>query len=187
MSKKYEMESTLAALARGFSNPELYEDLYQEGALAWLESEAKGEDRAATEAWEAMNDFLSKSSLDVTVPMHEGTRTALKKIRAGETWDGTDKLSEKAFYSLYWALKDLSQVSDEMPHAQVSDPEFELFFKEAAKLVLKKMGVEYHTLFYYQYGPLGYSLQDISAELDVSPSKAKKMNQTLSAFLRSLV
>lgn len=185
-SKTDDMMNVLHSMAWKYNRPDLQLELVQEGCVAWLESESKGEDRRAVEAWEAMNDYLSKSDLKVNVPLHEGTRTALKKIRSGVTWDETDKLSEKAFHQLYWSLKDLRQVSEEMPHAQIPDSEYEVFFKEAEHAVETRLGPQYRELFAYQYGPLGYGLQEISVELGLNLSKVKRMNQTLTDFLRSI-
>ena len=178
-----DMMKVLNSMAWKFNNPEMQRDLVQEGALAWLEAEAKGLDRGAIDAWATMNDYVSKSGIAVSVPMHEGTRKALKKIRSGKSWEEGDYLDRKSFESLATVVGGLGHVAGEITTASVVEAESSLHFSQLRGLVYKKFGSDYSVLFELHYG-MGYTLQEVSDELGLGLSLTKKMNRKIKDFIR---
>lgn len=180
-----DMVKVVSSLSWKFNDPQIQQDLFQVGAVAWLESVNKGDGREAVEAWEAMNDFMSKSKIAVTVPMHEGTRTALKRIRSGHSWNEGDCLDRKSYESLATVLGGMGMVADEMPRASSKKSETTVYFQQLENLVSRKFGEQYVQLFVLHYGEMGYTLQEVANELDLGLSLVKKMNSQLKAFLRA--
>ena len=184
-SKTDDMMKVLHSMAWKFNRPELQLELVQEGALAWLKSEAKGEDRGTVEAWEAMNDFVSSQGYPVTIPMHEGTRTALKKIRSNQPWEDTDYLDQKSFDSLATVVGGLAHVADEITTSSVESAESSLFFSQVRGIIRAKLGDKYSNLFELHYGEMGYTLQEVSDELGLGLSLVKKMNRQIKDLVRA--
>lgn len=179
------MVKVLNSLSWKFNDPALQQDLFQAGAIAWLESTRRKDGREAVEAWEAMNDFMSKSKVPVSVPMHEGTRTALKKIRAGLPWEEGDCLDRKSYESLATVLGGMGMVADEMPRASIEKPEATVYFNQLRDLVSRRFGPDHASLFTLHYGDMGYTLQEVSDELGIGLSMVKKMAGQLKEFLKA--
>lgn len=182
--KTDDMVKVLHSMAWKFNRPELQLELVQEGALAWLESEAKGENRCSVEAWEAMNDFVSSQGYAVSIPMHEGTRTALKKIRSNQPWEETDYLDQKSFDSLATVVGGLAHVADEITSASVESAESSLFFSQVRGIIQSQLGYNYSDLFELHYGEMGYTLQEVSDELGLGLSLVKKMNRQIKDLVK---
>jgi len=156
------------SLAKGYSRAELRDDLIQEGLLAMLETESRGNKNPATmtmNAEKAMNDFISLKQSPLSIPASDKTRENAQQIRAGSTKPLLG-MREETYRSLRIALG-VEESADDYASSP-SSVEDKVWFSQVCKLMEKRLSERDYTIFKLKFSDDELSDKEVSELLQVT-------------------
>lgn len=157
------------SLANGYSRAELRDDLIQEGLLAMLETEGRGNENPATmtmNAEKAMNDFISLKQSPLSIPASDKTRENAQQIRAGSTKPLLG-MREETYRSLRIALG-VEESADEYGASAGNSVEDKVWFSQVCKLMEKRLSERDYTIFRLKFSDDELSDKEVSELMQVT-------------------
>jgi len=187
MDIKQKME-VCRRLAKRFRRSDLLDDLVQEGLVAMLESEQRGNTHQETlrmDARLAMQNFISLKQSAVSIPATRHTRRNAAAIRKGKERPVED-MEPNTYNSLKTALEASTELTDGIEGFYESKIETTIWVKDIGRLMKARLSSRHYQIYLMRYGPLELTQQEASDRLGMSVAGVKKAEAKIKSILAML-
>ena len=177
-------------LALSFRRYELTDDLIQEGMVAMLESEARGNTHPPTLEWEArkkMRDFISLRQGPLSIPRVPETIRNAAAIRRGSETPVTKHMTSATYDSLKVALGATTALLEGDEVMYEGDTEGYLWVQQVQGLMKEALSERDYEIFLLKYGPDEWSLVDIGKKYDITKQRVLQIDNRIREKLKSVV
>lgn len=175
-------------LAKRFRRSDLLDDLVQEGLVAMLESEQRGNTHQETlrmDARLAMQNFISLKQSAVSIPTTRHTRRNAAAIRKGKERPVED-MEPNTYNSLKTALEASTELTEGIEGFYESKIETTIWVKDIGRLMEARLSSRHYQIYLMRYGPLELTQQETSDRLGMSVAGVKKAEAKIKSILAML-
>lgn len=176
-------------LAKSFRRPDIAPDLIQEGVVALLESEARGNTHPPTLEWEArkrMRDFISLRQGPLTIPPSSETRINAKAIRSGAEAPATEHMTSSTYHSLKTALEASTTIIEGDEVAYQGETENYIWLIQIENLMKERLSETDFKIFQMRFGPEEFTQVEVAKALDMSERNVRLREHTIQKKLAKL-
>ena len=177
-------------LASSFRRYELYDDLVQEGMVALLETEARGNthpETLRTNARKRMQDFISLRQGPLSIAPSSETRENAKAIRNGSEAPVTEYMTSDTYDSLKVALGASTALLEGDEILYEGHTEGCLWVQQVQGLMKDTLSERDYEIFLLKYGPDEWSLVDIGKKYDITKQRVLQIDNRIREKLKSVV
>ena len=177
-------------LASSFRRYELYDDLVQEGMVALLETEARGNthpETLRTNARKRMQDFISLRQGPLSIAPSSETRENAKAIRNGSEDPVTEYMTSDTYDSLKVALGASTALLEGDEVLYEGHTEGYLWVQQVQSLMKDTLSERDYEIFLLKYGPDEWSLVDIGKKYDITKQRVLQIDNRIKEKLKSVV
>ena len=176
-------------LASSFRRYELYDDLVQEGMVALLESEARGNTHPPTLEWEArkkMRDFISLRQGPLNIPPSSETRENARAIRSGSENPVTKHMTSATYDSLKVALGATTALLEGDEVMYEGNTEEYIWVQQVEDLMREKLSDKDFQIFQMRFGPEDFTQVEVAKALNMSERNVRLREHTIQKKLSKL-
>lgn len=176
-------------LASSFRRYELYDDLVQEGMVALLETEARGNthpETLRTNARKRMQDFISLRQGPLSIAPSDKTRENAKAIRHGGEAPVLN-MGDDTYDSLKVALGASTALLEGDEVLYEGHTEGYLWVQQVQSLMKDALSERDYEIFLLKYGPDEWSLVDIGKKYDITKQRVLQIDNRIREKLKSVV
>lgn len=176
-------------LASSFRRYELYDDLVQEGMVALLETEARGNthpETLRTNARKRMQDFISLRQGPLSIAPSDKTRENAKAIRHGGEAPVLN-MGDDTYDSLKVALGASTALLEGDEVLYEGHTEGYLWVQQVQGLMKDTLSERDYEIFLLKYGPDEWSLVDIGKKYDITKQRVLQIDNRIREKLKSVV
>jgi len=176
-------------LASSFRRYELHDDLVQEGMVALLESEARGNhspDTLRMDARLAMQNFISLRQGPLSIPTTRHTRRNARAIRSGSE-TSVEGMDPDTYDSLKVALGASPALLEGDEVLYEGHTEGYLWVQQVQGLMKDTLSERDYEIFLLKYGPDEWSLVDIGKKYDITKQRVLQIDNRIREKLKSVV
>ena len=158
-------------LALSFRRHELTDDLIQEGMVALLESQARGNTHPPTLEWEArkrMRDFISLRQGPLSIPCVPETIRNAAAIRKGSETPVTEHMTSRTYDSLKTALEASTALLEGDEVVYQGETEAYLWVQQVQELMKDALSERDYEIFLMRYGPDEATLVEVGLKYDIT-------------------
>jgi len=173
-------------LALSFRRYELTDDLIQEGMIAMLEAEARGNnhpDTMRTNARKRMQDFISLRQGPLSIAPSSETRENAKAIRSGSEAPVTEYMTDDTYNSLKIALGASTALLEGDEVMYEGNTEEYIWVQQVETLMKDRLSEVQYKVFQMRYGPEDLTQSEVAKALDISLIYVKKIDAKISHLL----
>jgi len=173
-------------LAHSFRRHELTDDLIQEGMIAMLEAEARGNnhpDTMRTNARKRMQDFISLRQGPLSIAPSSETRENAKAIRSGSEAPVTEYMTDDTYNSLKIALGASTALLEGDEVMYEGNTEEYIWVQQVETLMKDRLSEVQYKVFQMRYGPEDLTQSEVAKALDISLIYVKKIDAKISHLL----
>ena len=177
-------------LALSFRRPELTEDLIQEGILALLETEARGNnhpDTLRTNARKRMQDFISLRQGPLSIAPSSETRENAKAIRNGSETPVTEYMTEDTYNSLKTALGASTALLEGDEVVYQGETEAYLWVQQVQGMMKDILSERDYEIFLMRYGTDEATLAEIGGRYDITKQRVLQIDNRIKEKLKEAV
>lgn len=177
-------------LASSFRRYELHDDLVQEGMVALLETEARGNthpETLRTNARKRMQDFISLRQGPLSIAPSSETRENAKAIRNGSEAPVTEYMTSDTYDSLKVALGASPALLEGDEVLYEGHTEGYLWVQQVQSLMKDALSERDYEIFLLKYGPDEWSLVDIGKKYDITKQRVLQIDNRIREKLKSVV
>lgn len=172
-------------LASSFRRYELQDDLVQEGMVALLESEARGNhspDTLRMDARLAMQNFISLRQGPLSIPTTRHTRRNARAIRSGSE-TSVEGMDPDTYDSLKVALGASTTLLEGDEVMYEGNTESYIWVQQVEALMKDRLSEVQYKVFQMRYGPEDLTQSEVAKALDISLIYVKKIEAKISHLL----
>lgn len=176
-------------LALSFRRHELTDDLIQEGMIAMLEAEARGNnhpDTMRTNARKRMQDFISLRQGPLSIAPSSETRENAKAIRSGSEAPVTEYMTEDTYDSLKVALGASTALLEGDEVMYEGNTEEYIWVQQVEDLMREKLSEKDFQIFQMRFGPEEFTQVEVAKALDMSERNVRLREHTIQKKLSRL-
>lgn len=177
-------------LALSFRRYELTDDLIQEGMVALLESEARGNTHPPTLEWEArkrMRDFISLRQGPVNIPPSHETRVNARAIRKGSEAPVTEHMTSRTYDSLKTALEASTALLEGDEVVYQGETESYLWVQQVQEVMKDVLSERDYEIFLMRYGPDEATLVEVGERYDITKQRVLQIDNRIKEKLKEVV
>jgi RNA polymerase sigma factor (sigma-70 family) len=176
-------------LAHSFRRHELTDDLIQEGMVAMLESESRGNTHPPTLEWEArkkMRDFISLRQGPLSIPCVPETIRNAAAIRKGSETPVTEHMTSRTYDSLKTALEASTALLEGDEVMYEGNTEEYIWVQQVEDLMREKLSEKDFQIFQMRFGPEEFTQVEVAKALDMSERNVRLREHTIQKKLSRL-
>ena len=175
-------------LAHSFRRHELTDDLIQEGMVALLESEARGNhspDTLRMDARLAMQNFISLKQGPLSIPTTRHTRRNARAIRSGSEVS-VEGMDPDTYNSLKTALGASTALLEGDEVMYEGNTEEYIWVQQVEDLMREKLSEKDFQIFQMRFGPEEFTQVEVAKALDMSERNVRLREHTIQKKLSRL-
>lgn len=175
-------------LASSFRRYELYDDLVQEGMVALLESEARGNhspDTLRMDARLAMQNFISLRQGPLSIPTTRHTRRNARAIRSGSETP-VEGMDPDTYDSLKVALGATTALLEGDEVMYEGNTEEYIWVQQVEDLMREKLSDKDFQIFQMRFGPEDFTQVEVAKALNMSERNVRLREHTIQKKLSKL-
>lgn len=175
-------------LASSFRRYELYDDLVQEGMVALLESEARGNhspDTLRMDARLAMQNFISLRQGPLSIPTTRHTRRNARAIRSGSE-TSVEGMDPDTYDSLKVALGASTALLEGDEVMYEGHTEQYIWVQQVEDLMREKLSDKDFQIFQMRFGPEDFTQVEVAKALNMSERNVRLREHTIQKKLSKL-
>ena len=168
-------------LALSFRRHELTDDLIQEGMIAMLEAEARGNthpETLRTNARKKMQDFISLRQGPLSIAPSDKTRENAKAIRSGAEAP-VSNMEEDTYDSLKVALGASTALLEGDEVMYEGNTEEYIWVQQVEDLMREKLSDKDFQIFQMRFGPEEFTQVEVAKALDMSERNVRLREHTI--------
>ncbi len=172
-------------LARSFRRADLEKDLIQEGLVAMLETEERGNIHTQSlivNARKRMQDFISLRQSPVHIPPSDKTRDNARAIRKGQDAP-LENMDPSTYYSLRTALEASTGILEGNEGSYINEVEGRLWVQDVSEIMKGNLSNRHYLIYEMRYGPLELSQQEVANRLGMTDRAVRKAETKIKSIL----
>jgi len=176
-------------LALSFRRYELTDDLIQEGMIAMLEAEARGNnhpDTMRTNARKRMQDFISLRQGPLSIPPSDKTRENAKAIRSGSEAPALN-MGDDTYDSLKVALGASTALLEGDEVVYQGETEAYLWVQQVQAMMKGILSERDYEIFLMRYGPDEATLVEVGDRYDITKQRVLQIDNRIKEKLKEVV
>lgn len=177
-------------LALSFRRHELTDDLMQEGMIAMLEAEARGNnhpDTMRTNARKRMQDFISLRQGPLSIAPSSETRENAKAIRSGSEAPVTEYMTEDTYNSLKTALGASTALLEGDEVVYQGETEAFLWVQQVQAVMKDILSERDYEIFLMRYGPDEATLVEVGEKYNITKQRVLQIDNRIREKLKEAI